>query len=98
MNLIFMIVKVSFVFHTFFMIGFNCIKKSSSRDLVGLVSWNLWKFRNSIFFEYGVNVIGLVVERIVSSYTKIVANVGKTLKVIKRDPNFHKKLPWCLFH
>ena len=93
-----MIVRVSLILHPFFMIGFNCLKKSSSRDLVELVSWNLWKFRNSIFFEYGVNVIGLVVERIVSSYREIVANVGKTLKVYKRDPNFHKKLHWCLFH
>ena len=98
MNLIFMIVKVSFVFHTFFMIGFNCIKKSSSRDLVGLVSWNLWRFQNSIFFESRVKVIGLVVQIIVRDYREIVANVGKTLKVIKSDLNLHKKFGWCLFN
>ena len=95
MNLIFMIVRVILIFHPFFMIGFNSIKKSSSRDLVGLVSWNLWRFQNSIFFESRVKVIGLVVQIIVRDYRGIIANVGKTLKVINRDPNFHKKFRWC---
>ena len=32
-----------------------------------------------------------MVQIIDRDYIEIIANVGKTLKVIKRDPNFHKK-------
>lgn len=62
-----------------------------------MVSWNLWKLRDPIFFESAVRDIGFVVEKIVRAYREIVANVGKLLKFIKRYPNFHKNFPWCLF-
>ena len=38
-----------------------------------------------------------MVERIVRAYRGIDDDTGKILKVIKRDPKFHKNFPWCLF-
>jgi ribonuclease HI len=95
------VVSVSNIYDNWGMYGFyNWIKKHkklSTRDLAGLVSWNIWKLRNSIFFKFAAKHTDVVVGRIVRAYKEIVEDVGKPLKLIKKGHVFHKLFPWCFF-
>ena len=77
---------------------YKTYRNSSYRDLTGDVSWNIWKLRDSFFFETIVKDLGMVVGRIVQAYKEVEVDVGKNIKSIgRRAQSFRKDVAWCFF-
>lgn len=72
-------------------------KRSFVTVLPRLIYWNLWKPRNSIFFDPSNKSADLVVERTLRANKELYSKPSKVSKIIKRSPTFINNTRWCLF-
>ena len=73
-------------------------KKPHFKLVVGLVSWNIWKIRNLIFFESAAKSVDVVVEILLKSFKELGPIPSKLEKSLKRGPNFPPNCPWICFY
>lgn len=67
------------------------------RHFVGLISWNIWIFKNYLFRDSTDKDLYLVVGSVVKDFKEFVPHMGKHVSRNKKSHIFHKKFPWCFF-
>lgn len=66
--------------------------------MLGIISWEVWKFRNAVIFENVKKDLSFIFFKILRAQEELHKNLIQILKAIRSTPIFNKDLAWILIY